>query len=163
MKRCVGLGLIAAAALACHAAGETGQMSLQVKKGDLRETPSFLGKVKASAAYGDRFTVIEKRGDWIQVSGGADGSTRGWLHQSALTAKRVQLKAGEADAQVAASSGELALAGKGFNSDVESEFKKTNKAADFATVDKMVKIKIDAEVARKFLDAGKVVPEGGAR
>jgi hypothetical protein len=41
----------------------------------------------------------------------------GWLHQSALTKKTISMKAGGQDVATAASGDELALAGKGFNSD----------------------------------------------
>jgi hypothetical protein len=45
------------------------------------------------------------------------------MHSSALTKKKLKLAAGEADAATTVSSEEQALAGKGFNSDVEAKFK----------------------------------------
>jgi hypothetical protein len=161
MKRAGWLGVMMAATLA-QAAGRGDMLSLQVREGSLRASPSFLGRVTATAAYGDRFEVVARQGDWVEVRA-PEGSARGWVHQSALTAKRIVLKGGEADAQVAASSGELALAGKGFNSDVEAAFREENRKADFATVDRMAAWKVTADEARAFLAAGGVAPEGGAR
>lgn len=137
------------------------QMSLQIREGTLRATPSFLGGVVASAAYGDRLTVLEEQGAWSKVSP-ADGGAAGWIHTSALTKKRITLKAGDKDAEVAASSGELALAGKGFNSEVEAEFKSQNKDVDFAWIDRMEAITVSVEQVKTFLKDGKVAPKGGA-
>jgi hypothetical protein len=44
------------------------------------------------------------------------------MHESALSAKRVKMQAG-GTAKTGATSDELALAGKGFNKDVEAQFK----------------------------------------
>jgi len=64
------------------------------------------------------------------------------LHSFRLSEKRIVLKASKKDAEVAASSGELALAGKGFNADVEAEFKRNHREIDFSWIDRMQAIKI---------------------
>ncbi|NQU38825.1 MAG: SH3 domain-containing protein [Lentisphaerae bacterium] len=136
-------------------------MSLQVRKGDLRASASFLSEIVGSVSYGDRLTVEETKGAWVRVKA-LEGERAGWLHSSALTEKKIQLKAGDKDAEVAASSGELALAGKGFNAEVESKFKEQNKEADFAAVDRMEAIIISTRDMQAFLKAGNVVAKGGA-
>jgi len=92
----------------------TKMMSVQVRQGDVRATPYFLGKIVATLSYGDRVEVLGSKENWFRVSPRGKGVT-GWMHASALSEKRIVLKAGGTDAKVAASSGELALAGKGFN------------------------------------------------
>ena len=149
-------------ALATTAFAAPATMSLQVREGDVREAPSYLSRIVGKAAYGDRFTVDATRGAWSRVTA-QTGGLSGWLHSSALTRKKVKLTAGEQDAQVAASSGELALAGKGFNSEVEAQFKEQNEAADFAAVDRIEAIRVTMRQIRKFLDAGNVKPKGGAQ
>jgi uncharacterized protein YgiM (DUF1202 family) len=164
MRRIVLLStLLAGALLAVALAGAAGEkMSVQVKNGQLRSKPSFLGAVVVSLAYGDRVTVAKKQDPWYQVTD-ARGKT-GWIHQSALTTKRIVLSAGAADAEKSVSRDELALAGKGFNADVEAEFKAENKNIDFAWVDKMEKFKVTPEEAAVFLAEGKVEPAtGGAK
>ena len=48
--------------LAFAAAGSAGKMmSVQVKKGDVRATPTFLGKIVTTLAYGDRVEVLESQ------------------------------------------------------------------------------------------------------
>ena len=97
------------------------RMNVQVQSGQIRMTPTFLGKVLGTVSYGAPVEILQTKGDWKQVKS-AQGQV-GWMHKSALTTKRVSMTAGNATAKSAASSDELALAGKGFNSDVEREFK----------------------------------------
>ena len=159
-KRWLSLGLILLAATAL-AAGPV-EMSVQVKSGQVLETPSFLGKVVARLNYGDRIQVLEQQGDWSKVTA-PDGQT-GWIHSSALTKKKIAMKAGSQNAQTAASGDDLALAGKGFNSDVEADFKAKNRNVDFTWVDKMDKIKVPPEAKQQFLKDGGIQPaEGGKR
>ena len=134
------------------------ELTVQVRTGQIRQRPSFLGTIIGEVSYGDRVRVLAERGDWIQVSG---GGLRGWLHTSALTDEELELTAGDRDASSAASSDELALAGKGFNSDVEAEFKARNEDIDFTWVDRIEKIVVTPEEMRAFLNYGEVNPPGG--
>ena len=142
------------------ASGET--MSVQVKTTPLRDTPSFVGKAGAILAYGDRVEVLNTQGTWKKVN--TPGGLTGWVHASALSSKRIVLKSGQETAQTRASGDELALAGKGFNSDVEGEFKKQHGNIDFSWIDKMEKMRVSSGEMQVFLKEGSVVSrEGGAR
>ena len=109
----------------------------------------------------DRVEIQESQGAWARVS--LAGGAAGWMHNSALTSQKIVLAAGRDDARVGAAGDELALAGKGFNSDVEAQFKKDHKNIDFTWVDKMEKIKISSSEMQAFLRAGGVAPKGGAQ
>ena len=149
-------------ALAATTFADAPVLSVQVKTGQIRATPSFLGKLVAPVNYGDRLEVLEQQGDWSKVS--APGGQSGWVHSSALTKKKIVMKAGDQNTQTAASGDELILAGKGFNSDVEADFKAKNKNIDFTWVDKMEKMKVAPESMQQFLKDGGVQPtEGGKR
>ena len=139
--------------LAVPAFGET--MSVQVKSGDLRATPSFLGKILKSVPYGTQVEVAGEQGDWIKVSGA--GST-GWMHHSALTKKKIVMKAGAADVDQYATSDELSLAGKGFNEEVEDAFKAQNADVDFGWIDRMEGFTVSQSEMVQFLKAGNVKP-----
>lgn len=157
-KYWLSLGFVAVAA-AAFADGPVA-MSVQVKTGQLRETPSFLGKLVCPVNYGDRLQVLTQQGDWAKVT--TPGGQTGWVHNSALTKKKITMKAGDQNAQTAASGDELALAGKGFNSDVEADFKARNKNIEFTWVDKMEKFKVAPEAMQQFLKEGGIQPvEGG--
>jgi uncharacterized protein YgiM (DUF1202 family) len=158
-KRWLGLCLIGLAAAAI-AAGPAA-MSVQVKNGQIRANPSFLGKVLAPLNYGDRVQVLEQQGDWSKVS--AAGGQTGWIHSTALTKKNIAMKAGGQDAQTGGSGDEPALAGKGFNSDVEADFKAKNRNIDFTWVDKMEKFKVAPEAMQQFLKDGGIQPHEGGK
>jgi hypothetical protein len=153
------LSLIAATAL--WAGSEI--MSVQVRDGQVRAAPSFLGAVLGNLSYGDRVQVYREDGAWKNV-GTLDKKLAGWIHSSALTKKEIILNAGEKDTELAASNKELALAGKGFNSDVEAEFKATHKDINFMWVDKMGEINIPSGEMQAFLKEGGVrPPQGGVQ
>src|SRR5512140_1579211 len=71
-------------------------MSVQVKEGELRATPSYLGKIVARVSYGDRVTVLTEQGDWKKVST-AGGRSQGWMHKTALTGSKIALRAGQSN------------------------------------------------------------------
>lgn len=162
MKRILSLTVILPVCLYGVAAwsGES-IMSVQIESSQIRSTPSFLGVIVAPVKYGDRVTVLREQNGWIEVSL-PDGS-QGWIHGSALTRKKIVLSAGASDSPTGASADELALAGKGFNSDVEAEFRAQNKDLDFAWVDRMEKIIIDLKTIQRFLEEGKLSSEKGVR
>jgi len=159
MKRLiVPLALLAGVLFAGAAGAGEDMMSIQVKSGSLRETPSFLGKIVGPVGYGDRVAIVSEQGEWRQVRSSA--GVTGWIHSSALTEKKVVLSsAGQTG--TSASGDELALAGKGFNAEVEGEFKKNNQEIDFSWVDRMEKIKIAGKEIVAFLQEGQVAPGGG--
>ncbi len=152
--------LICLTGLAALAAGRQ-MMSVQVKKGVVRLAPSFLSRIVTELAYGDRVYVREEKGSWTGV--GVSGSAvEGWMHSSALTPKKIVLKAGSENVEVAASGEELALAGKGFNQQVESEFRAKNSNLDFTWIDKMEKFVVSQKQMKQFLKEGDLSPEGGS-
>lgn len=135
-------------------------MGVQIKEGQLRLQPSFLGKVVATVAYGTPLTILEEQGDWFKATLGKDGAN-GWIHKSALTKKAINLKAGQNVSQV--QERELVIAGKGFNQQVEQEFKLNNKTITFDWVDRMEKnFAVSQEAQQKFLKEGGLTPEGGS-
>lgn len=137
-------------------------LSVQVREGQIRATPSFLGKMVAKVAYGDRVDLVEDRDAWKMVSI-PGGKLQGWMHTSALTTKRVVLQAGQAGVQTGATRDELALAGKGFNEQVETAFRKENKNIDYTWVNRMEAFLVSQDQMRSFLARGNLVPpaEGG--
>lgn len=136
-------------------------MSVQVKEGQLRSTPSFLAEIIAKPAYGDRVEIIQDKGPWKKV---ALRGVQGWMHTTALTTKSIVLKAGATNVQTSATGSEIALAGKGFSEEVEKQYKNLNRNLDYAWVDRMEKFKISPEQMQAFLKQGNVIPaEGGVQ
>jgi uncharacterized protein YgiM (DUF1202 family) len=133
-------------------------MSVNVKEAQVRATPNYLGKVLGTLAYGDQVQVVETQKDWMKVNAPVKGLS-GWINQSALTAKKVVLSSGSETAGQNASSGEVALAGKGFNSQIEAENRQDN-TYDYATVDRMEKIAVAPEAVSAFLQQGELAAAG---
>jgi uncharacterized protein YgiM (DUF1202 family) len=130
-------------------------LSVQVREGQLRATPSHLSKLVAKASYGDRVTVLEERGDWKKVSV-ADGKFQGWMHSTALTSKKIALKAGKGNVDTSVTRDEIALAGKGFNEEVESQYRKTNKNLDYTWINRMEAMKVSPEQMEDFISLGRL-------
>jgi len=128
------------------------QLTVQIEVGQLREKPSVFGKIITDVKYGDRLDIVTRQEPWIQVRT-ADGKT-GWMHQTSLTKKKLALSAGAQDVGRTASGEELAMAGKGFNSQVEADFKAKNLNIDFTWIDRMEKIKVSERESLAFLKEG---------
>jgi len=136
--------------------------SVQIKSGVLRATPSFMGKIVARVVYGDRVEALDNKNGWSKVRP-AGVKQSGWIHNSALTQKKIVLSAGQSDVAQGATGEEIALAGKGFNEKVEREFKEKNPQLDFKMIDQLEKIVVSDSQMRQFLEAGRVRPQGGAQ
>ena len=108
----------------------------------------------------NRVELIEDKGAWKRVAI-RGGKIKGWVHMSALSMKKIALRAGTADVQTGATSGELALAGKGFNAKVEAEFKNKNKNIDYTWVDRMEMLAVKPDQMLAFLKQGQVNPPEG--
>ena len=138
---------------------EQKRMSIQVKTGVVRSNPSFLGKIVAQLPYGDRVSVQATTGAWHLINQ-AEKSADGWMHSSALSTKKIILKPGATDVQQAASSDEITLAGKGFNQQVENDFKSRNPQTDFTWVNRMEKMAVSQNQIQAFIKEGQLTPRG---
>jgi hypothetical protein len=144
------------------AAIQNSVVSIKVKKGQIRSEPTFFGKIIAEAFYGDAVNVMEETEAWKKVSLPYKGID-GWMHGSALSNKRIILKPGESDVRLAATSDEVALAGKGFNKDIEDEYQKRNPRANFNLINKMEMREVSQVEIYAFLETGGLRVPGGDR
>lgn len=156
VRKAIGMMIAFGLSAGVHAAA----MRVQVQAGHVRSTPSFLGHVVTTVGYGQSVEIVSSQNPWCQVRT-EDGRT-GWMHESALTAKRVSLKSGGA-VGTGASGDEMALAGKGFNKDVEAQFKATHGDVDFIWVDRMAAMKAAAADIARFVKVGGLAQPGGEK
>lgn len=147
---------------AASIAAKSKMMSVQVKHSEVRGKPSFLAKIVARLSYGERVEMLESKGSWIRV-GLITTETRGWMHSGALTEKAIILRPGAEDVALAASSDEIALAGKGFNKQVEGEFRVRNPDIDFTQIDELEKVTVTPDQMRIFIEEGELILEGGVQ
>lgn len=149
MKRIV-VALIAMVGVAAMAVATT-EMAVQVKVGQLREKPSFLSLVLAEAPYGQAVTVLESQGDWRRV---ACAAGQGWMHKTAIAAPESALLARAQQQATGASTGELALAGKGFSKSVEDKFREQRGNLDYSWLDRMEAIAVAPQQLQAFVTEG---------
>jgi hypothetical protein len=134
-------------------------MSVTVKEVPVRDRASFAGKVVGTLAYADRVTVEETKGDWVKVSFAPKKIASAWMPKSALQTQAIALKAGDKAVGTSASSGEVALAGKGFNEEVESEYRK-DKKLNYGAVDDMEAYSVAPDSVAQFAKDGGLSVEG---
>jgi SH3-like domain-containing protein len=142
-------------------------MNVHVNEAVARNEPSFLSPVALTLAYGDSVGIVDKTEDWHKVQP-ASSAVTGWMHVSALTEKKIKLEAGETDENVQASKQELALGGRGFNKDVEDQFRTDNADLD-AAYSELDRLTADpagrssyAEIS-KFMREGELTARGGGQ
>ncbi|MFP4179938.1 MAG: SH3 domain-containing protein [Spirochaetaceae bacterium] len=128
--------------------GET--VSISVRRAQLRETPSHLAQVKAGLEYTDQVEVLETRGDFYRVS---SSEGEGWLHKSSISEETIELKDEGRDAKHTSDEDEVSLAGRGFNKEVEKQYKR-EEGLNFDRVDRMESRERDDEELREFIKAG---------
>jgi len=158
--RRAGVAALLLFALTGFLAAQSKTMSVQVREAPVRSSPSFLGPIITDLNYGDRVEVLEVRSGWAHINL-PSGKGQGWLHSSELTAEQIALKAGS-NVSSGASSSEVALAGKGFNEQVEQEYR-SETSLDYTWVDKMEKIAYTPQQLVDFLKAGRLEGSGAAK
>lgn len=110
-------------------------LAVSVRQGELRATPGFLSAITARVQYGDAVTVLGLRGDWARVRVDATNA-EGWVHTSAVLPPKQMNLTGSSSRDTGTTSREIALAGRGFNEQVEQEYQEQNDL-DFSKVDAM--------------------------
>lgn len=146
--------LVSALLATCVAAGvawAATEMAVQVKVGQLREKPTFLSRVLAEIPYGQSVSVLEEQGDWRRVS--AAGGM-GWMHQTAIAVQQSALIAKAQQQATGASTGELALAGKGFSKAIEDKFRQVRGNLDYSWLDKMEANTVAPQQLQAFVAEG---------
>ena len=110
-------------------------LAVSVREGELRSSPGFLSAITARVQYGESVKVTAKSGDWVRVRVESSGE-EGWVHSSSVLPPREMNLAGSTGRDTGTTSREIALAGRGFNEQVEQEYK-DQQDLDFSEVDEM--------------------------
>jgi hypothetical protein len=134
---------------------------VKIQSTAIRQAPKFFAPIVATVKAGDQLTKVSEANGWIQVKTMAGAS--GWLHSGAVEKPKVGLLASSSAMKTQASSSEVALAGKGFNKQVEDSYKAKHAELNFAAVDKLLLVKATPAQVEDFLKRGKLNPFGGGR
>jgi hypothetical protein len=107
-------------------------MYVQVEKARLLAKPSAFSRAKANLPYRTQVEVLTQTGAYAKVR--CDAGT-GYLAGRSLSVSQPKFSSKLSKNYV--SSEEVAMATKGFNSQVESEYRKTNPNLPYAELDKL--------------------------
>ena len=132
---------------------------VKVQSARLRKEPKFYAATIVFLKAGESVEKISSQAGWYLVR--TTGGIKGWLHSSAVQTKKVDLVTMDKSLKAKASADEVALASKGFNEQVEKEYKARHKDISFAWVDRMLTFKVSPDQLRKFLKEGKLAEFGG--
>lgn len=161
MKKQVRLPVLVLAVLVIFVILFAETVVVKVKTTAVRRDPKFTAPVVATIKAGDALEKLGEQSGWVNVK--TKAGVVGWLHKTAVEAKKLDLLAMDKTMKTQASASEASLAAKGFNKRVEDQYRAANKAADFAAVDAMEKVKPTAAEVEAFLKQGRLGEFGGAR
>ncbi len=153
--------LFVGVAVVCVALLLAETLVVKVQSTYVRKDPKFYSSPVATLTAGESVTQLSSQDGWFQVR--TSQGVEGWIHSSAVQAGKLKVASMDRSLQTAATADEVALAGKGFNRQVEDEYKSRNKDLNFADVDRMLKIKVSPDELRRFLVDGRLAEFGGAR
>jgi hypothetical protein len=127
---------------------------VKVQTTQLRKGPQFFSQALAALKAGDRLEKVSENAGWIQVKTSA--GVLGWVHSSAVQTTKFNLLAMDKSMKTQATASEVALAGKGFNKQVEASYRAKHGDVSFALVDQMLQLKIPPAQIEDFLKKGKL-------
>ena len=127
-----------------------GTLYVAVKSLTLKSSTGFFASNKGTLNYSDRVTVLQISGKFVEVRSTTNSSLSGWTPSANLSAK--QIVSGNTNV---ASASEIALAGKGFNQEVENTYKRQG-TLNYADVDRVEQITVREADLKPFLEAGRL-------
>ena len=148
MKRMIltALFCLSAAGLFAQKVGDT--LYVNVNSANLKSSTGFFSSTAGTVKYGDDIRVLAISGKWTQVR--TSRNVTGWIASSSLTTKRISAQGNTANA----SAQEIALAGKGFSPEVETEYKKGGGTINYTAVDNMEKNIVSDKDLLAFIEEG---------
>jgi hypothetical protein len=128
-----------------------GTLYVSIKTVTLKSSAGFFASNKGTLNYGDTVIVLQVSGKFVEVRSAANSSLTGWTASANLSAK--QIVSGNTSS---VSAKETALAGKGFNQEVENAYKSNGKL-NYAEVDRVETVKVREADLLKFLEDGRLL------
>jgi len=146
---------VCAAAILPAQAIKGGTMYVASKTIELKSSTGFFTSVKGTLTYGTAVTVLDIKDKWAEVRSETNSSVSGWTTVANLSAKRVVSGSGSGGAPTGATASEVALAGKGFNQEIENAYKAKGKL-NYADVDRAEAQKVTKKELQDFIIAGRL-------
>ena len=133
---CLGANLWFGAGSLCAQSLTGRTMYVTTKTIEIKKSTAFFADTLGTLSYGDPVSVLQENGKWVRIKSLEPPEISGWVAAAGLTTKRII-----AGSSTSASANEIALAGKGFNQEVENVYKQSG-ALDYSAIDAMEAIRI---------------------
>jgi len=137
----------------------SGVLSAQINRGGtawvssrtapVRSSTWFFALTRGTLEMGAQVSVLQVSGNWAEIRSVANASLSGWVSLSNLSARQI-ISSG-----TGATANELALAGKGFDRDVENVFRADGNL-NYADVDRTEAITVSLEELYAFVTEGRL-------
>jgi hypothetical protein len=124
----------------------------------IRKDKRFFAPAVARVPFGAALEESGREGDWFRVS---YQGKEGWIHRSAVQEPKFQLSSLAGGQAGEASRDEVALAGKGFNPEVEKAFRDKNPRMRYDLVNQVQAYRVEDQKLQAFLQAGHLREPGG--
>jgi hypothetical protein len=124
---------------------------VQVRESIVRSKPQYYATGVLPVRYGERVEKLSESAGWVRVS---VKNIEGYLPLSSVSLDRIVLEARELE-RVSADTSDVVLAGKGFNKEVEKEYRASDPSARFDLVDKVEReTRVSASEVAQFRKSG---------
>ena len=140
--------LISGALFAQISKGGTAWVS--AKTAAVKSSTWFFAGTKGTLQMGDQVAILQVNGNWAEIRSSANSSLTGWTQISNLSARQI------ISSSTGASASEIALAGKGFNQEIENSYKSEG-SLNYADVDRTEAITVSQDELYKFVTEGRLV------
>ena len=128
-------------------------MFVAVRTLDLRTATGVFASTSGTLEYGNQVSVLQRSGDWAEISSTANPSVSGWARMASLTARRIL--PGDT---TSATAREVAFAGRGFNQEIENTYKASG-SFNYADVDRVETQQVSMDALLHFLIEGRLSQE----
>jgi hypothetical protein len=142
------MGLVSAGFAAAQIA-KGGTLYVAVKTVTLKSSTGFFSSGRGTLNYGDAVTVLQVSGKFVEIRS-VNSSITGWTATANMSAR--QIVSGNA---VTLSAKETAMAGKGFNQEIEDIYK-TKGSLNYADVNRVEAITVTETGIKNFLEEGRL-------
>jgi len=113
---------------------------------EVQSSTNFFARNLGALPLGEEVTVIRDSGRWTEINA---GNLTGWVVSASLSPRRT------VRASATVTPGEVALAGKGFGREVESQYRQEG-GPDYSLVDAMEATIVSMEELRRFIVEGRL-------
>ncbi len=127
--------------------------TVQVREIAVKSSPNYLSQTVGRLGFGDRVDIASTEGNWYRIE-----NPSGYIPTNAVGKSSASVEASQRYAATGVTHDETALAGKGFNPQVEGQYKKSSAslAAAYGQVDRVERMTVSDSALTSFISQGQL-------